>query len=155
REAVGYIGLSGAIPILPPERFRLVKLSPIDAIVPAISRTAYYTRMSFDMLRKMVLGKVSVRHLGGPISIAKGAGQSWRSGFNYFVGFLAIISISLAVLNMLPIPVLDGGHLLYYFLEWVLGRPLPIQLQLLGYRLGMIVLFGLMLIAFYNDIARL
>jgi len=103
----------------------------------------------------MVTLEVSVKHLSGPISIAQYAGISAEIGITRFLDFLAIVSISLGILNLLPIPILDGGHLLYYLIESVLGRPVSEEAQFFGQRLGIAMLFGLMGLAFYNDLARI
>lgn len=101
------------------------------------------------------MGRASVENISGPISIARYAGYSAAVGFASFLKFLAIVSISLGVLNLLPIPVLDGGHLLYYLIEALTGRPLSEAAQETGQRLGIAILLGLMALAFYNDLARL
>lgn len=103
----------------------------------------------------MLTGAVSSKNLGGPISIAQYAGMSAEQGFISFVGFLAMISISLGILNLLPIPVLDGGHLALFFIEWMRGSPLSEQCQIQGQKIGVILLLMLMSIAFFNDLSRL
>jgi regulator of sigma E protease len=106
-------------------------------------------------LGKMVVGQVSLKHVTGPITIADYAGQTAKIGWFSYVSFLALISISLGVMNLLPIPILDGGHLLYYALEVLTGRPVPPRYWEVGQRLGVAVLVLLMAVAFFNDIARL
>jgi regulator of sigma E protease len=106
-------------------------------------------------MARMVTGEVSLRNVSGPIQIASYAGQTASIGLEAFVGFLALVSVSLAVLNLLPIPVLDGGHLLYYSIEWIRGRPLSEAVQVAGQQVGMVALLMLMTLAFYNDILRL
>ena len=103
----------------------------------------------------MLAGDVSVKNLSGPITIAKVAGDSASTGLETFVGFLALLSVSLGVLNLLPIPMLDGGHIVFYAAEWVRGKPIPERVQMLAVQAGMFLLMGLMLVAFYNDISRL
>ena len=103
----------------------------------------------------MVTGKASVKNLSGPISIAQFANSSAAAGFSQFLFFLGAISLSLGILNLLPIPVLDGGHLLYYLIEWVKGSPVSEQAQVAGQYFGLIALAGLMSLAFINDILRL
>jgi regulator of sigma E protease len=103
----------------------------------------------------MVSGRASVENISGPISIAQYAGYSVSTGLASFLKFLAIVSVSLGVLNLLPIPILDGGHLLYNAIEWVQGRPLSEQALHLGQQLGIVLLLMLMSIAFYNDLSRL
>ena len=111
--------------------------------------------MTVRMLGKMLTGQASLENVSGPITIAQYAGYSAAVGLVQFVGFLAIISISLGVINLFPVPLLDGGHLLYYFIELVKGSPLSEQAQMLGQRIGIALLAALMALAFYNDIARL
>lgn len=111
--------------------------------------------LTLEMLWKMVVGEASVKNISGPISIAQYAGQSASIGFTSFLSFLAIVSVSLGVLNLLPIPVLDGGHLMYYLMELVKGSPVSEHAQLLGQRIGIAVLLMLMGLAFYNDLTRL
>jgi regulator of sigma E protease len=104
------------------------------------------------MLGKMIMGQVSLKHLSGPVTIADFAGQSAQMGPIYYLGFLALISISLGVLNLLPIPLLDGGHLMYYAIEIVKGGPVSERAMELGQRVGLAVLLVLMTVALYNDI---
>ena len=107
------------------------------------------------MIGKLLTGDVSVKNLSGPISIAQGAGNSANVGLVYFLGFLALISVNLGIINLLPLPVLDGGHLLYYFVEVITGRPVPEKVQEIGFRFGAAILLMLMSIALFNDFARL
>ena len=111
--------------------------------------------LSIEMLGKLITGDVSVKNLSGPISIAQGAGMSASLGLVYFLGFLALISVNLGIINLLPLPVLDGGHLLYYFIELLSGRPVPESVQQVGFKIGGVLLLLLMSIAIVNDIARL
>jgi len=106
------------------------------------------------MLWEMVAGDVSITNIGGPISIAQYAGYSASVGFISFIGFMALISISLGVLNLLPIPILDGGHLLYYIIEFFKGSPVSDSTQVLGQKIGVALLIGLMALAFYNDLVK-
>jgi len=107
------------------------------------------------MIGKMILGEVSLKNITGPLTIADYAGQSAKTGLVSYLSFLAFISISLGVMNLLPIPVLDGGHLLYYSLEVLTGRPVSTRIWEMSQRAGLAVLLLLMVIAFYNDIVRL
>lgn len=113
------------------------------------------TLLTLDSIRKMLVGLISPSNLSGPITIAKISGDSARAGLDAFVGFLAYLSISLGVLNLLPIPVLDGGHLLYYVVELVRGRPVSERAQGIGLRIGLAMVGTLMLMALYFDLMRL
>jgi len=113
------------------------------------------TAMTLGLVKKMVQGLVSTRNLSGPITIAKVAGDSAESGIETFLGFLALLSVSLAVLNLLPIPVLDGGHVVLHVLEWVRGAPLPERVQALGVQVGLMLVVSLMALALINDFSRL
>ena len=129
--------------------------SPSVALIKAFKRTWETALFSLKMLGNMLTGQVSIKSISGPVTIATYAGQSAHLGFNAFLAFLAVISISLGVLNLLPIPVLDGGHLLYYMVELVKGSPVSEQVMEIGQRIGFAVLGLLMVCALYNDINRL
>jgi regulator of sigma E protease len=131
------------------------RLLPWQAIARGVLRTVEVTVLSVRMLWRMLLLEVSVENLSGPISIAQYAGVSAQIGLTRFLEFLAIVSVSLGILNLLPVPLLDGGHLLYYLAEAVRGRPLSEAVQFAGQRLGIALLVGLMGLAFYNDLSRL
>ena len=107
------------------------------------------------MLANMLTGDVSIKNISGPISIAQYAGDSAAAGFDRFLRFLALISISLGALNLLPIPILDGGQIVYQTIEWLKGSPLSMRSQIVGQQVGILALLILMSFAFYNDIARL
>ncbi|BBI99504.1 zinc metalloprotease [Ferrigenium kumadai] len=132
-----------------------VSYGPLDAAGQALRKTWETSVISLKMLGKMVLGEVSMKNLSGPITIADYAGQSAGMGIVAYLGFLALISISLGVLNLLPIPLLDGGHLLYYVAELVKGSPVSEQAWEIGQRIGIALLGTLMVFAIYNDINRL
>ena len=108
-----------------------------------------------DSIRKMLLGDISVKNLSGPITIAQVAGETATVGLEYYVSFLALLSISLGVLNLLPIPVLDGGHLFYYGIEALIRRPVPAWIQERGMQLGMMLVACIMFLALFNDLNRL
>ena len=131
------------------------QLGPVAAIPAAVAKTWEVSALTVRLMARMVTGEVSLRNVSGPIQIASYAGQTASIGLEAFVGFLALVSVSLAVLNLLPIPVLDGGHLLYYSIEWIRGRPLSEAVQVAGQQVGMVALLMLMTLAFYNDILRL
>ncbi|HEY4732765.1 MAG TPA: site-2 protease family protein, partial [Gammaproteobacteria bacterium] len=130
------------------------KYSALKSIKVAIVKTWDMSILTLKMLMHMVVGEISVENLSGPISIAQYAGYSASIGLVPFMGFLALISISLGVLNLLPIPMLDGGHLMYYLIELVKGSPVSEQAQMLGQRFGIAILAAVMALAFYNDLAR-
>lgn len=152
---IGYIGAAAQPGEWPQGMVREVRYGIFESFVQGVSKTFSMIGLTLDSIGKMVSGLISVDNLSGPITIAQVASDSARGGFETFIGFLAYISISLGVLNLLPIPVLDGGHLLFYLVEAVTGRPVPEKAQQFGLRLGMMLLAGLMMIAFYNDIMRL
>ena len=131
------------------------RLSPWAAVPAAVNQTVDMSVLTLQMLARMVTGDVSVRNISGPLHIAEYAGATAAVGIVAFLSFLAVISISLGVLNLLPIPVLDGGHLLYYLVEWLKGSPVSERVQLIGQQVGMAALLMLMSVAFYNDIVRL
>jgi regulator of sigma E protease len=155
-EKIGKIGVG---PKIDPAELEglLVKTSyPLGvAMVKAVDRTWETSVFTLRMLGKMVMGDVSWKNVSGPITIADYAGQSAQMGLAPYLGFLALISISLGVLNLLPIPILDGGHLMYYLIEIVKGSPLSDRATEIGQRVGMALLFALMAFAIYNDISRL
>jgi len=130
-------------------------LSPVDALAAAVKRTWYYSGATLKMMGYMFVGKASVDNLSGPISIAQYAGKSAEMGLVSFLKFLAIVSVSLGVLNLLPIPVLDGGHLLMFAVEAIKGSPVAENIQLVFQQIGMAALLGLMILAVFLDIGRL
>jgi len=133
----------------------VVKHGPVAALGEAFVRTWDMSALTLRMLGKLLLGKASLDNISGPISIAQYAGQSASIGIDHYINFIALISISLAVLNLLPIPMLDGGHLLYFAAEAIRGKPLPDSVQIWGQKIGIAVLGALMFLAFFNDIGRL
>lgn len=130
------------------------KGSPGLAIVRAFQQTYEYAKITLMALYKMVRGEVSPRNLGGPILIAQMAGQQAQEGLGSFLAFVAVLSINLGILNLLPIPVLDGGHLLFFLVEAVIGRPVAVKHREMAQQVGVFLLMLLMVYAFYNDIAR-
>lgn len=155
-ESVGKIGAAPRIPEALFADYRtLVRLGPVEAIPAAIAKTLDMSWLMLRVVGRMLTGQASVENLSGPISIAEAAGKTAGYGLTAFAKFLAVVSISLGVLNLLPIPVLDGGHLLYFLIEGIKGSPLSERVQEQGLRIGISVLAGLMFLAFYVDIARL
>lgn len=152
---VGYIG-AGVQPVdWPAEMLRTVDYGVFDAIPQAFIKAWQMITLTLDSIWKILEGILSVKNLSGPITIAKVAGASAASGVEAFASFLAYLSISLGILNLLPIPMLDGGHLLYYSVELLRGRPVSEKVQMIGLRIGMTVLFMLMGVAIFNDLMRL
>ncbi|AGE24715.1 sigma E protease regulator RseP [Pseudomonas poae] len=155
KAAGGYLGAGVKSPEWPPSMVREVSFGPLDAIGEGAKRTWTMSVLTLESLKKMLFGELSVKNLSGPITIAKVAGASAQSGVADFLNFLAYLSISLGVLNLLPIPVLDGGHLLFYLVEWVRGRPLSDRVQGWGIQIGISLVVGVMLLALVNDLGRL
>lgn len=151
----GYIGAAVKPTPWPEELVRTLQFGPFSALIKGAEATWSLTSMTFQSLWKMIAGLVSVKNLSGPITIAKVAGASLQSGFESFLYFLGMLSVSLGVLNLLPVPVLDGGHLLFYMVELVRGRPLSEKAQILGLKLGVTLVVCVMILAIYNDLSRL
>lgn len=152
----GLLGVRPRLGELPPELRVTVRLGPLAALAEGVANTWSMSVLTVEMLWRMLLLEVSTENLSGPITIAQYAGYSAKVGISSFVMFLAVISVSLGVLNLLPIPVLDGGHLLFYAIEAARGgRPLSPRALALGQQIGITLLAGLMILAFYNDIVRL
>lgn len=128
---------------------------PVESIGKAVDRTISQTVFTLEMLGRMLTGDVSIKNISGPINIAQFAGESAERGLDYFLGFLAIVSISLGILNLLPIPVLDGGQIVYQTIEGLKGSPLSERAQIIGQQVGIFALLLLMSFAFYNDLARI
>ncbi len=155
---VGKIGLGAALGDgggFPESMLAVERYGPFGAIVPAIRETWQKGALTVRFLWRMVTGHVSTKNISGPINIAQYAGLTAAEGFIYYLGFLALVSISLGVLNLLPVPVLDGGQIVFQIAEMAKGSPLSMQAQLLGQKLGIAMLVALMGFAFYNDITRL
>jgi len=148
------VGKISAYVALQPDMI-VVPSSPLEAVGKAMSRVWDTCTMTLKMIGKMIVGEVSLKNVTGPITIADYAGQTARMGVVSYLSFIAFISISLGVMNLLPIPVLDGGHLLYYSLEVLTGRPVPERFNEIAQRVGIGLLMTLMLLAVFNDVARL
>ena len=156
----GYLGVSS--PQLPEAQRKQIESMRyrqqygfVDGIGKGLEKTWDMTVLSFELMAKIFTGDVSPRNLSGPITIAQGAGAYASYGFVFFLGFLGMISVNLGIINLLPIPVLDGGHLMYYSFELVTGQPLSEKVQEMGYRVGMLLVLSLMVFSVLNDLSRL
>jgi len=138
-----------------PAQMVTVRHGPLDGLVLGVSRTWEVSALTVKMLGRMLVGEASVKNLSGPLTIADYAGQSVQQGLSYYLGFLALVSVSLGVLNLLPLPMLDGGHLMYYLFEAVTGRPVSDLWLARLQRGGFALLLMLMALALFNDVARL
>ena len=133
----------------------LVQYPLLDSINKSFRLTYDYSILTFKMIFELFTGQANINNISGPLSIAEFSGKSLSMGAVYFAYLLAILSISLGVLNLLPIPMLDGGHLVYYIIEMVIGRPVSDKIQLVAQQFGLAILLGIMILAFYNDFTRL
>ena len=148
----GFLGISKKID---DSSFILVSYGFSDSLQKAMSSTTDYTLLTFKMIGRLITGDANVKNLSGPLSIAQFSGKSLEMGFSYFLYLLAILSVSLGVLNLLPIPMLDGGHLVYYTYEIIFGSELPLKFQMAAQFVGIALLGLIMIIAFYNDFVRI
>lgn len=154
-EERGYLGVRAKALPLPKDLIVTKRYNPFAAIPRAAHETWRMTTLSLNLMYKMITAKIDLSGIAGPIGIAEGAGIVAHSGIAAYLSFLALISIGLGIVNILPIPVLDGGYLLYFLIEIVRGRPLSDKAQLIGIKIGFAILFCLLLFASYNDIMRL
>ena len=153
-QILGFAGISPSRDAL--EKYRInVKYPLIESINKSINLTIDYTLLTFKMIFKLFSGQANVENISGPLSIAEFSGKSLAMGYVYFIYLMAVLSISLGVLNLLPIPMLDGGHLVYYTIEMIIGKPVSMKIQLIGQQLGIVVLLSIMVLAFYNDFLRI
>lgn len=153
---VGRIGAGVLVPDGLMDDYRVeVSYGPLESLERAVSKTVEMSVMTLRMVGRMIIGQASIENLSGPITIAETAGRTASYGLDSFLKFLAVVSISLGILNLLPIPVLDGGHLLYFFIEWIKGSPVSEEAQMQGQKIGLFLLAALMSLAFYLDLSRL
>lgn len=154
-KTIGTIGLYSQNPQWPAHWLRIQKETPWNAVYLAGKQTFQLSVSTLTLIGRMVTGKLALDGISGPVGIAQGAGNSARAGLEAYLSFLALLSISLGVLNLLPVPLLDGGHLLYYVAELIIRRPVSEKMKITGVYIGVILLGTLMVIAFGNDILRL
>lgn len=151
----GFLGVEPTVAAYP-EQYRFTQqYGIVDGLLQGAERTWELMALSVNMLGKLLVGTVSVSNLSGPVAIAEGAGATASYGLVYFLGFLALISVNLGIINLVPLPVLDGGHLAFLAIEGVRGKPVSERVQEVCYRIGGILIFALMAIAISNDILRL
>lgn len=154
-QMIGFIGVESKQIHWPPSAMRSFRYGAWSAFPVALRKMQETTTLTLQMIGKLFQGRVSLQSLSGPVGIAEGAGQSAMMGLTYFLSFLGLLNVSLGVLNLLPIPLLDGGQLVYCFAEILMRRPVSLRIQMMGFRLSVFLLITLMLIALVNDIARL
>lgn len=154
KQVEGVLGVMSAPVEWPQDLLRWRRQNPIDALVTATKQTVFFTHVTLLWMKQMLLGHVPINNLSGPLGIAQGAGMAAMGGLVYYLLFLAIVSIGLGILNLLPIPMLDGGQLVYCFIEWIMGRPLSERVKSLGFLFGLTLLMALTAIALSNDVNR-
>lgn len=150
----GYLGVVPFQEQWPEEYIQNIQLGPLAAVVDGAVQTWRLMGVTLEMLGKLLTGDVSVKNLSGPISIAQGAGISASIGIVAFLSFLALISVNLGIINLLPLPILDGGHLVYFTIEWITGKPVSEAIQEVGFKIGGMILFAVMATAIVNDVLR-
>lgn len=151
----GFIGLYSKKMDWPPSLIRLDKESPLAALGTSLKQTYQLSTATVSIMGRLLIGELPLKILSGPVGVAQGAGESAKNGWNAYFNFIALISISLGVLNLMPIPLLDGGYLFFYLIEGVLRVSIPEKIKVISMYFGLIILIGIMLIAFNNDITRL
>ncbi len=154
-QSTGYVGLAPEMEPYPEEYRVDLHYGFFDAIGKSLERTWHLSKLTVSMIGKLVTGVVSLDNLSGPISIAKGAGATADYGLVYFLGFVALVSINLGIINLFPLPVLDGGHLVFFAIEGVTGKPVSERVQEIGFRIGAVLVMALMSLAIFNDFMRL
>jgi regulator of sigma E protease len=148
---VGRIGVGGRAASL---AVRRIQLGPVAAVVYGFTETGRWVALTVDFLAGMFTGRISARNVGGPIAITQISGEAARAGIETLINFMALLSVNLAVLNLLPIPVLDGGHLVFLLVEAVRGRPVSIEQRIRWTKVGFVMILALMMFAIGNDIVR-
>ncbi|MGF1719826.1 sigma E protease regulator RseP [Vibrio kyushuensis] len=154
-KTIGFAGIGSEVSEWP-EKYRFeLQYGVFESIGKSIEKTGQVIGLTATMLKKLVVGDIGLNNLSGPISIAKGAGTTADYGLVYFLGFLALISINLGIINLVPLPMLDGGHLLFFAIEAIIRRPVPEKVQEMGFRIGGVIILSVMAIAIFNDFSRL
>ena len=153
-ERIGSVGMSVALPEIPESQQRHFDRGPAEALVASVKRTADLVAFTFKSIGRMLQGLISPSNLSGPITIAKVAASTAEAGWVAWLGFLALLSVSLGALNLLPIPVLDGGHMVFYAFEALFGKPLPERFQMVGFQVGIVLVLSIMVFALYNDVSK-
>jgi regulator of sigma E protease len=153
-EKIGSVGMAVALPEIPASQQRRFERGPVDALWAALERTGDLVGFTFTSISRMLQGLISPANLSGPLAIAQVAASTAEAGWVAWLGFVALLSVSLGALNLLPIPVLDGGHLVFYCFEALIGRPLPERVQLVGYQMGLVLVLSIMVFALYNDVSK-
>ena len=153
-ERIGMVGMSVALPVIPDAQQRHFDRGPVEALLASVKRTGDLVAFTFKSIGRMLQGLISPNNLSGPITIAKVAASTAEAGWVAWFGFLALLSVSLGALNLLPIPVLDGGHLVFYGFEAILGKPVPDRVQMAGYQVGLVLVLSIMVFALYNDFSK-
>ena len=151
----GFLGVAPVVETWPDGYIETRHYGPLDSMVLGVGETWRLISLSFDMIGNLITGQVSVKNLSGPVGIAVGAGTSVSYGLVAFLGFLALISVNLGVFNLLPLPVLDGGHLMYYIIELFRKKPVSEKTQEFGFKVGALLLIFLTCFALFNDVSRL
>jgi regulator of sigma E protease len=154
-QTVGYLGIISMPPQWPANQIHTEKYSVFQAWGPALSQTWMMTKFNCLVLVKMISGKISIHTLGGPVTVFQAAGEATLAGFQVYLGFIGFISLTIGFINLLPIPGLDGGHLLFQIIEGIFRRPVPERIQMIGLSIGMVFLIFLMVQATINDLMRL
>lgn len=150
----GYLGVVPVMEKWPNGYIETRQYGILDSMVLGIRKTYDLIALSFDMIGNLITGQVSVKNLSGPVGIAVSAGNSVSYGLVAFLGFLALISVNLGVFNLLPLPVLDGGHLMYYLIELIRRKPVSEKTQEFGFKIGAALLLALTFFALFNDVSR-
>ena len=154
-ESIGSVGMSVSLPVIPESQQRHFDRGPVEALVASVNRTFDLVTFTFKSIGRMLQGLISPSNLSGPITIAQVAASTAEAGWVSWFGFLALLSVSLGALNLLPIPVLDGGQLVFCGFEALLGKPLPERIQMAGYQVGVVLVLSIMVFALYNDFSNL